>query len=66
MLFVTAYWPFTTTCVGVALLQIAVPRFVDHCRLKPGALVGQLNTMFVPRFVPVSNGPSVVKVDLVE
>ena len=55
------YCPLTIIGAGVALLQIVIPRFVDHCNEKPSAFVGHLNIMFVPCFVPVSNGPSVVK-----
>ena len=63
---VTVYCPLTIIGKGVALLQKAVPRFVDHCSVKPSALVGHFKTMFASRFAPLSSGPSVVNVVRVE
>ena len=55
-MFVTVYCPSTITGAGIALLHIAVPRFVDHCKAKARAFVGQFNTRFAPCFEIVRVG----------
>jgi hypothetical protein len=61
MLLVTVYCPLTIRGAGMALLQIAVPGFVDHCNAKAREFVGHVNTVFVPRIDALRKGPPLVK-----